>query len=266
AGHRQLPVTFDANDVQGRDDVVLAHLNHPLVARSIGLLRTAVSNDRVGLNRVTAVVSDDPALEDVLVGAYSRFVLVGADGLRLHEEVLHSGGWLPEAGRFRRLENLTTLGGILNKALTDGRPLSDAVWSRIRDRWERANGGLGLERAIEWRADTRLEQLQRQLQQREENERSRVTTVLGQFAENLKKALSSEEDEDALFSERSVTQTKEEREQYRKDRENWEKRLASLDGERERELAAIEQRYSRQEPHTFPVAVVFVVPRKEAVR
>ena len=31
-----------------------------------------------GLHRVTAVVSDDPALEDMLVGAYSRFVLVGA--------------------------------------------------------------------------------------------------------------------------------------------------------------------------------------------
>ena len=142
------------------------------------------------------------------------------------------------------------------------------MWSRVRDRWERANGRLGLERAIEWRADTRLEQLQLQLQQREENERKRVTTVLDQFASTLREALSSDEeaDENALFSERSVTQTKEEREQYRKDRLNWEKRLASLHGERERELAAIAERYSRQEPHTFPVAVVFVVPRKEAVR
>jgi hypothetical protein len=32
-----------------------------------------------------------------LVGAYSRFVLVGADGVRLHEEVLHAGGWAPVA-------------------------------------------------------------------------------------------------------------------------------------------------------------------------
>src|SRR5699024_2908265 len=156
---RQLPVTFNARTAKGRDDVVLAHLNHPLVARSVGLLRTAVSNDRVGLNRVTAVVSEDPELKDVLVGAYSRFVLVGADGLRRHEEVLHSGGWLPEAGRFRRLENLSTLGGILNRALTDGRPLSDSVWNRMRQRWERASGRAGLERAIEWRADTRLESL-----------------------------------------------------------------------------------------------------------
>ena len=36
---------------------------------------------------------------DTLVGAYSRFVLVGADGIRLHEEVLYAGGWLREDGR-----------------------------------------------------------------------------------------------------------------------------------------------------------------------
>ncbi|MCP3013130.1 DISARM system SNF2-like helicase DrmD [Nocardiopsis dassonvillei] len=262
---RQLPVTFDAQTAKGRDDVVLAHLNHPLVSRSVGLLRTAVSNDRVGLNRVTAVVSENPELEDVLVGAYSRFVLVGADGLRLHEEVLHSGGWLPETGRFRRLENLGTLGGILNRALDSGRPLSDAVWNRVRERWERAGGRAGLERAIEWRADTRLESLKRVLAEREENERARVTGVLDQFAASLREALAGDDDEDALFG-RSLTQTKEEREQYRKDRMNWERRLAALDGERERELAAIAERYAKQDPHTFPVAVVFVVPRKEAIR
>ncbi|WP_306369523.1 DISARM system SNF2-like helicase DrmD [Nocardiopsis sp. CC223A] len=262
---RELPVTFDPQAAKGRDDVVLAHLNHPLVAMSTGLLRAAVSNDRIGLHRVTAVVTDDPEVEDVLVGAYTRFVLVGADGLRLHEEVLHSGGWLPEQGRFRRLENLTVLGGILNRALDGGRPASDVVWARIRDRWERGGGRVGLERAIDWRADTRLEQLERRLQQRQEQERDRVTTVLDRFAATLESAL-AEDDENALFSTRDVTQTKEEREQYRKDRMNWQKRLDSLAEERDRELAAIAARYAEPEPHRFPVAVVFVVPRKEAVR
>jgi superfamily II DNA or RNA helicase len=262
----QLPVTFDAEIAKGRDDVVLAHLNHPLVAMSTRLLRAAVSNEKVGLDRVTAVVSDDPALEDVLVGAYSRFVLVGADGLRLHEEVLHAGGWLPESGRFRRLENLTVLGGILDGALTEGRPLPDAVWGRMRDRWERAQGRDGLTRAIEWRAKTRLEQLERRLAQREEDERTRVEAVIDQFSATLRTALAEDDDEDALFSARDVRQTRDEREQYRKDRMNWEKRLASLEEERKREQAAITERYARKDPHTFPVAVVVVVPRTEAVR
>ena len=264
---RQLPVAFDAQVAKGRDDVVLAHLNHPLVSMSTGLLRAAVSNENLGLNRVTAVVSDDPDLEDVLVGAYTRFVLVGADGLRLHEEVLHAGGWLPQTGRFRRLENLTTLGGVLNRALDGGMPLSDAVWTRVCERWERAGGRSGLERAIEWRADTRTEALENRLRQREDNERKRVTSVLDQFAATLRHELDKDDDENALFSQVDVTaKTKEEREQYRKDRENWKRRLESLAAERDRELEAITARYADPTPHRFPVAVVFVVPRKEATR
>ncbi|WP_017574760.1 DISARM system SNF2-like helicase DrmD [Nocardiopsis kunsanensis] len=263
---RRLPVTFDPRAAKGRDDVVLAHLNHPLVSMSTGLLRAAVSNDDLGLSRVTAVVSDDPDLEEVLVGAYTRFVLVGADGLRLHEEVLHAGGWLPENGRFRRLENLTTLGNILNRALDGGTALSDAVWARVRGRWDRAGGRAGLERAIEWRADTRAEALENRLRQREENERKRVTSVLDQFAATLRGELDKGDDENALFSEADITKTKEEREQYRKDRENWKHRLQSLATERDRELSAITERYADPVAHRFPVAVVFVVPRKEAVR
>ena len=54
---RQLPVTFDADATRGpddsrRDDVVLAHLNHPLIAMSTRLLRAAVSSSDVGLHRV----------------------------------------------------------------------------------------------------------------------------------------------------------------------------------------------------------------------
>ncbi|MUL42053.1 helicase [Streptomonospora sp. PA3] len=266
---RQLPVTFDQEVARGRDDVVLAHLNHPLVAMSTRLLRAAVSNDRVGLDRVTAVVSDDPALEDVLVGAYSRFVLVGADGVRLHEEVLEAGGWAPAEGRFRRLENLGTLRGILDRALTEGRPLPEPVWRRIAKRWPRVDDGLL--NAIEWRKQTRQESLHKRLEQREQAERDRVNSVIDHFAATLREALAegSDDAEDALFSAadvRETNQTREEREQYRKDRANWERRLAELDTERRRELDAVAARYSRQEPHSFPVAVVFVVPQREATR
>ncbi|HEY9475951.1 MAG TPA: DISARM system SNF2-like helicase DrmD, partial [Mycobacteriales bacterium] len=138
----QRPVTFDADTARGRDDVVLAHLGHPLVAMSTGLLRNAVSNTDVGLHRVTAVLTDDPACTDVLVGAFSRFVLVGSDGLRLHEEVLHSGGWAPESGRFRRLENLGTLRGILDRALAQGTPAPPQVHARLAAQWPRLREGL----------------------------------------------------------------------------------------------------------------------------
>ncbi|MBB4683728.1 DISARM system SNF2-like helicase DrmD [Amycolatopsis jiangsuensis] len=262
---RQLPVTFDQEVARGRDDVVLAHLNHPLVAMSTRLLRAAVSNDDIGLHRVTAVVSDDPRLEDVLVGAYSRFLIVGADGVRLHEEVLHAGGWAPEHGRFRRLENLSVLGDILDTALGQGKPVSAPVWRRVAERWPRVYDGLL--NAIEWRKNTRLESLSRALKQREDEEKNRITSTIEQFSATLREKLADEQDEEALFSLVDVQKaSKEEREQYRRDRRHWEARLAELTTERDRELDAIAARYRHQEPHRFPVAVVFVVPKREAIR
>jgi hypothetical protein len=37
--HQKRPIVFDHTLAHGRDDVVLAHLNHPLVAMSLRLLR-----------------------------------------------------------------------------------------------------------------------------------------------------------------------------------------------------------------------------------
>ena len=73
-------------------------------------------------------------------------------------------------------------------------------------------------------------------------------------------------EEDALFS--VVEGRGDEREiaQYRRDRENWQIKLEELAARRDRELARVAARYAEITPHSFPVAVVFVVPRREAVR
>jgi len=270
---RQLPVAFDSGAVRELAEhggtAVLAHLGHPLVAMSTRLLRAAVSNRDVGLHRVTAVVSDDPALEDVLVGAYSRFVLVGTDGIRLHEEVLHAGGWAPENGRFRRLENLTTLGGILDRALTGGTVASPFIQAKLAARWPRITDGLLA--AIDWRTAIRRESLERKLVQRQQAEQDRVTANLDQFAASLRDALAEDEEEaeNALFSlalAKAIHRSKDELAQFRRDRQSWDERLKSLELERDRELQSIADRYRDPQPHRFPVAVIFVVPREEATR
>ncbi len=261
---RQLPITFDPGAARGRDDVVLAHLNHPLVSMSTRLLRAAVSNSDIGLSRVTAVVSDDPALEDVLVGAYSRFVLVGADGVRLHEEVLYAGGWAPETGRFRRLENLGVLGGILDHALGTGTPASPPVQARLVARWPRIAEGLLA--AIEWRTSTRQQSLERVLAQQEQAERDRIVADLRQFERSLRRALAADNVEEALFSVAEAARSRDELAQYRRARHSWSDRLDRLAEERDRELAAVAARYADPQPHRVPVAVVFVVPKREATR
>ncbi|MFD9946739.1 DISARM system SNF2-like helicase DrmD [Nonomuraea sp. NPDC059023] len=262
---RQRPVTFDA--AQARefgDDVVLAHLNHPLVAMSTQLLRTAISNPDIGLNRVTAVVSDDPALETTLIGAYASYVLVGSDGLRLHEEVLYAGGWAPDSGRFRRLETLGALGPILDRALTHGRPAASHLQQRLTELWPRMREGVV--GAINARAKTRRESLENALDTRQEAERRRVITNLERFAATLRAKLAEEEEDDALFSLMEAKHDSEGMRQYRRDRESWEHRLQRLAEERDRELGTIAARYRDPQEHLFPVALIFVVPAQEASR
>ncbi|GAA4560992.1 DISARM system SNF2-like helicase DrmD [Planotetraspora kaengkrachanensis] len=262
---RQRPITFDPLVVKELgDDVVLAHLNHPLVAMSTRLLRAAVSNPAVGLHRVTAVVSDDPALETTLIGAYARYVLVGGDGVRLHEEVLYAGGWAQQSGRFRRLDNLSTLGGIIDRALTTGLPAAPHVQSHCAGIWQAMRQSLF--DAIQARAKTRGESLENALAKRQEAERQRISANLDQFAATLRAKLAENEDDDALFSLIEATRNPEELKQYRRDRESWQRRLQRLSDERDRELEAIAARYRDPREHLFPVAVIFVVPKQEATR
>jgi superfamily II DNA or RNA helicase len=261
---RQRPITFDPDLARARHDVVLAHLGHPLVAMSTRLLRAAVWNAGTGLHRVTAVVSDDPALEHTLVGAYSRFVLVGADGIRLHEEVLYAGGWLPERGRFRRLENLTILGGLLDRALSAGTPASPVIQRRLADAWPQAQSGLLA--AIDWRTADRQRSLENKLASREQDEQRRIVTNFERFAANLRDELAKHDDEGALFSQAEAERGNRELTQYRSDRRAMEQRLGDLATERDRELGKVAARYRDPQPHSFPVAVVFVVPTREAIR
>jgi hypothetical protein len=180
--------------------------------------------------------------------------------------VLYAGGWAPAQGRFRRLENLGTLKAVLDRALATGTPASGLVEGRLVERWPRLRDGLIA--AIEWRSNTRQEQLQRQLAQRRQAEQARIKANLDQFAATLRDALTDDdaEAEGAFFSRTEASKTRDELVQYRRDRQSWRDRLRGLDAVRERELAAVADRYRDPRPHSFPVAVIFVVPRREATR
>ena len=206
-----------------------------------------------------------PALESTLAGAYSRFVLVGKDGIRLHEEILYAGGWLREDGTFRRVDSLSAVSGMLDRALTSGTAAAPVIQARLAERWQRARSGLIT--AIEHRTSERLASLTNKLAARQEAERQTIITGAARFAATLRKALAeSDGEEDALFS--VVEGRGDEREiaQFRRDRENWEEKLDALAADRDRELARVASRYEEITPHSFPVAVIFAVPHREAVR
>ena len=101
------PVTFDHDAAADRTDVVLLHLGHRLVQMCLRLLRaelwsgaTAAAEQR-RLSRVTARIVPGDVLRTPAVAGHIRVVVTGAEGTRLHEEVVVAGGTI-EAGRLVR--------------------------------------------------------------------------------------------------------------------------------------------------------------------
>jgi len=136
----QRPIVFDHDLVEGRDDVVVSHLNHRLVQMSLRLLREEVwsREGRKRLHRVVARLVPNHTLEAPAMIAHARLVVIGGDSHRLHEEIITTGGLIRE-GRFSRM-NIGQVQEALAAALP-GEP-SEQVKKRLVELWPKHSASL----------------------------------------------------------------------------------------------------------------------------
>lgn len=154
------PVTFDFETARRLgQNVVLLHLNHPLTALCLRVLREEVwAPERAGrLSRTTVRVLPDGSLQGIGVVTLSRLLITGSDGSRLHEEMTYAGGYMKSSG-FSRERTLEVLNGLL----TQGRPLNaheipTYVAELIRHRFNLCKDAILS--ATEERAETRRQSL-----------------------------------------------------------------------------------------------------------
>ena len=254
------PITFDpevAAAHHGR--IVLAHLNHPLVANATRLLRAEVWGHATGagspLHRVAALrIADEVSEGSLVVAAFSRLVIAGSDGIRLHEEVFAAGGKLLDDGR--RWERLTVgrLENILNDALDRNDGVDDWLWpDMVAEEWDRWVERL--DTAINARAKERVASLTRNLDERRDADIARITGVLASLEEQIKTQLA-----DPAPEQLSILDAQDERDQYASDRAAWKRRLAEIPSEIIRETDAINARYTGVHDYVFPAAVLICVP------
>lgn len=257
------PLTFDAD--RAGPDVVHAHLGWRLVDQAQRLLRSAVWGEQTSLARVAGVSTDLP--EEVrpgefLVTVLTRFLLVGADGARLHEEVLLAARAVPPTGRSRRLEveerRFEALRRSVEAALDPGacQPAALSACHRLVDIWPEVNELLRGD--ITARADQRKVTLERDLGRRMTEDLERVDAITEHMRRMLTDALGSP----APVQLRLDQLDQPERHQLETNREAWRARLDGLDRQREQEQFAIERRYLGVRTLSFPVAVL-VVSRPE---
>jgi hypothetical protein len=245
------PITFDHSIAKGRDDVVLVHLNHRLVQMSLRLLRAEIwaRDDVKKLHRVTVRSLPDGRIEGPAVVVMSRLVVTGGNHHRLHEELTEAGGYLRDAG-FRREERVTEIRRWMEESQPAALPTS--TFEAFRTRFDKQPDAILA--AVEARSKDRLRFLANTIETRKRKEADDIGQVLDDLEQTLKAEIAAElPPQFELFS-------ADERTQLKRDQAALEARLARIPKERALELLAIEERHSNAIDHTFPVAVVLLVP------
>lgn len=247
--HEIRPIVFDHALTQGRDDVVLVHLNHRLVQMCLQLLRAQVwSQGEHKLSRITARLVP-PNTTDVPVAiAHARLVVLGADNQRIHEEVIFAGGQLRE-GRFTRIDRVGELERLAASGLQQ--PAPDWFKESVAPLWPTHRENLW--RALEARMKDRTKTLQSRLDERAEAEVAAMRSGIGELITSVRAQLHDAQPQLELFS-------TPEREQLERDRSALERRLTDLPQEMAREEERIRSRYAKPSPRLFPVSVTYLVP------
>jgi hypothetical protein len=250
------PFVFDHALVKGREDVVLVHLNHRLVQMCLRLLRAEVwsqEGQKKRLNRVTARVVPDLALQHLAVVAHARLVVIGGDSQRLHEEIISAGGPIRE-GRFTRFGSLKEMQDAL-AAARDDEP-SDSVKRKLTSLWRNISDPL--HQALEARKSDRTDGLKKLLNDRADKEVADITAILNELSQAIKGQL-----DDPFYRETYLPGFAPlEQEQFERNVDALRRRLTEIPEEIEKETEAIRKRFADPQARMFPVAVTLLVPQR----
>lgn len=266
--HKVRPVTFD-HEIAKRlgQNVVLLHLNHPLVAQSLRFLRETVWSPDASrhLNRIAVCRIPDAVLEDIGVIVYSRLVVTGSDGSRLHEEVTIAGGLLKNSGFVQ-----TTKIGTLNEWLNAARGLcrsgvKENIQKILEFRYHREKEMI--KAASQSRAQDRREALECQLERRCEVEKKAIEEVLLCLRDSIRKTLTGSElsEDDAGFQADLFASADMNLWDVQHVRKELEQRIEQIPDEIESEKRMIEERFriTDQDIRNFPIGLMFLVPESK---
>lgn len=247
------PIVFDHALAQGRDDVVLAHLNHRMIQMCLRLLRAEIwsQGSHRNLHRIAALQVSDDALSEPAIIAHGRIVVLGGDNQRLHEEIIMVGGVLKQ-GRFVRLTIEQTQAAYAARTRDESPEFHKERLIAAQNLYAEP-----LLKALEQRMVERTKNLQKHLDERTAKEIADMTMIL----EELARSITAELAEPLQHASQLEFWTATEREQFEANLSSLQRRLAEIPEEIEREAEAIRARYRHPVPRLFPVAITFLIPK-----
>ena len=255
-GGQVRPIVFDHSLAEGRDDVVLCHLNHRLVQMCLRLLRAEVwsTEGKKRLHRITARLVPDNVLREPAMIAHARLVVIGGDSQRLHEEVITAGGLLRE-GRFSRMKVGEVSDSLAAAGLEEPYESMTEKLLKLYSQHEQS-----LRTSLDARMKDRTSGLEKTLAEREQKEVSDITAILTELRTTIKTKLNDPELRQLTFE----GWAEPERDQLERNLDALRRRVQEIPAEIERETEAIRKRFANPQPRMFPVAVTFLVPQRLA--
>ncbi len=253
---RKRAITFDNQLMKGRgEDLVLAHLNHRLVALSLRLLREEVwkLDDVKKLHRVSVQVVPPAEIDNQPVAlVWSRLLITGGDHARLHEELVVSAGYLRGEKDYKRIETQSEIKHLLEIARPCPMPICEKTSNVLKRRF--TSNETSIRASVDARSKDRLRYLENTIRRRRDAEVKDVETILKDLEDSIRRELAEPE----LVQLELFTDV--EKSQFEKDKAALRARLDRIPEEREREIEMIEKHYVSPVDRTFPVAVVFLIP------
>ena len=234
------PITFDHKTAAETDDVVLCHLNHPLVRMSLGVLRAEMwaGKEEQKLSRFQIAGIDEHQCGNMAI-VHALLLVTGGSGQLLHQELIHCGVELdgvevrPQMIDWRRVEY-----GVW----TDG---DEADFPEVR-RWfaERWTGSVGFEtalmRGLDAQVEKRMKSIQASLMKRRKEENRARINPLREMALAIRRDIKAEQRDENVATLRA--------------------RLEPLESEIERGALEIKDRYSNFRTWVFPAAMALAYP------
>ncbi len=253
-------VTFDPALTEPAPGPLLAHLNHPLVAHATSLLRSQVwtitTQDQ--LHRVTSRAYDPARVEgdydwigDLAVVAHARVLITGADGNRLHEQVVARAARFRD-GRWAQLDADVHADRLWAARL----PEAVSADRELHARWDRVASDLVT--SLERRGQRLAEIKQKALQARMEDELTRLESDVDRAAVAMREALDRTRSQ--LDSAQISLFAEEEAEQLERDYDRLHARYATIRDKVQTEITSVRERYATQDVRVFPIAVTFLHP------
>lgn len=253
-------LTFTPDLAKPPPGPLLAHLNHPLVAHATALLRAQVwsTTTQDELHRVTSRYYDPEALDgdydwigDLAAVAHARVLITGADGNRLHEQVVARAARL-RGSRWAQLDADIHADQLWSARLARPTPADQGLleeWDRVAD---------DLLRNLVARGERVAGIKQKDLEARLSQEIAALEFEVSQAAEEMRTTL---EHLDGLLQSPQATLFDDDvADQLRFDLDRLNQRHALVRNQVKEDIERVRRRYSEQDVRVFPIAVTFLHP------